>query len=129
MSVFSEAELAYMATVNSLGRLATVDGSGQPQNVPVGWSYNADLDTIDIGGHDFARTQKFRNVQGNPLVCLVIDDVLPPWRPRCVQVRGHAEALEAGTPVDGGEPRPMIRITPTKIVSWGMEHASESSVS
>lgn len=68
MSVFSEAELAYMAKVNSLGRLATVDGAGQPQNVPVGWSYNADLDTIDIGGHDFARTQKFRNVQRNPLV-------------------------------------------------------------
>ena len=43
--------------------------------------YNPELDAIDIGGGDFARTRKFRNAQRNPNVALVVDDVLPPWRP------------------------------------------------
>lgn len=114
MSAFSEAERAFLNDGRRLGHLATVDETGQPHNVPLGWSYNAELDTIDIGGHDFARTRKFRNVQHNPLVCFVVDDVLPPWRPRCVQVRGNAQALE--------EPNALIRIAPTTVVSWGMEH-------
>lgn len=120
-SVFSEVELAYLAEGGKLGRLATIDGAGQPHNVPVGWRYNPDLDTIDIGGRDFARTRKFRNVRTNPKVCLVIDDVLPPWRPRCVQVRGRAEALDVADQPDGGPPVPIIRITPEKVVSWGLE--------
>ena len=33
-----------------LGRLATVQRNGTPQNSPVGFSYNADLGTIDIAG-------------------------------------------------------------------------------
>jgi pyridoxamine 5'-phosphate oxidase family protein len=104
-----------------LGRLATVDAHGQPHVVPVGWSYNAELDTIDIGGHDFARTRKFRSVQQHPLAAFVVDDVLPPWRPRAVQVRGPAEAIAAARSSDGQPPRPIIRITPTKVVSWGLE--------
>lgn len=120
MSVFSPAELHYLGTERLLGRLATIDPSGQPHVVPVGWRYNAELDTIDIGGRDFARTRKFRNVAANPKVAFVVDDVLPPWQPRCVQVRGEAQALDAVTPPDGGEPAPLIRITPTKITSWGL---------
>ena len=119
MSIFSKAELAYLEE-GKLGRLATVDATGQPHVVPVGWRYNPALDTIDIGGRDFARTRKFRNVQANAKVALVVDDVLPPWRPRCVQIRGQAEALEVATPADGGPPGPIIRITPTRVVSWGV---------
>ena len=48
-----------------------------PHVVPLGWRYNPQLDAIDIGGRDFARTRKFHNVQRNPKVALVIDDVLP----------------------------------------------------
>jgi len=29
--------------------VATVGADGTPHVVPVGWSFNADLDTIDIG--------------------------------------------------------------------------------
>jgi pyridoxamine 5'-phosphate oxidase family protein len=76
MSVFSDAELAYLAK-GKLGRLATIDGAGMPHVVPLGWCYNPELDTIDIGGRDFARTRKFRNAQHNPNVALVVDDVLP----------------------------------------------------
>jgi len=121
MSMFSDAELGYLTGEGRLGRLATVDEHGQPHVVPVGWSYNPDLDTIDVGGRDFAATRKFRNVRANGKAAIVIDDVLPPWRPRCVQVRGTAEALDHATPAGGGQPAPMIRISPAKIVSWGLE--------
>ncbi|MGC8514414.1 MAG: PPOX class F420-dependent oxidoreductase [Acidimicrobiales bacterium] len=77
MSVFSEAELANLAG-RRLGRLTTIDPQGRPHVVPLGWSYNQSLDTIDVGGRDFARTRKFRNAKANPKVTLIVDDVLPP---------------------------------------------------
>jgi pyridoxamine 5'-phosphate oxidase family protein len=45
----------------------------------------------------------------------VIDDLVSadPWQPRGIEVRGKAEALD-------GE-RPMIRIHPVRILSWGLE--------
>ena len=120
MSTFSEAELAYLSE-GKLGRLATIDPAGMPHVVPLGWSYNATLDTIDIGGRDFAHTAKFKNAQRNPNVALVIDDVLPPWRPRCVIIRGHAEALREAVGAEGEPVGPMIRITPTQVISFGLQ--------
>jgi pyridoxamine 5'-phosphate oxidase family protein len=118
VSAFSAAELAYLAE-GKLGRLATVDATGQPHNVPVGWRYNPELDTIDIGGRDFESSRKYHHVQANPKVALVVDDVLPPWRPRCVTIRGTAEAVPAGA--DGPDQGALIRITATRVVSWGLE--------
>src|SRR6266566_2501394 len=109
MSVFSEAELAYLAQ-GKLGRLATIDAGGMPHVVPLGWRYNPALDTIDIGGRDFA---------------LVIDDVLPPWRPRCVLIRGTAQALPDAAGPDGQPAGPIIRLHPAEVISWGMEFAGE----
>jgi pyridoxamine 5'-phosphate oxidase family protein len=121
MSVFSQAELAYFNDGAKLGRLATVDATGAPHVVPVGWNYNPEHDTIDIGGRDFASTRKYRNVLANPKVCFVVDDVLPPFRPRCVQVRGEAEALAAATWPDGRPREAIIRIYPKRVVSWGLD--------
>lgn len=123
MSVFSAAELAYLAE-GKLGRLATIDATGQPHNVPVGWRYNAELDTIDIGGRDFESSRKYHHVQANPKVAFVVDDVLPPWRPRCVTIRGTAEAIPAG--VEGPEQGATIRISPTRVVSWGLDPETEA---
>ncbi len=120
MSVFSAAELAYLGE-RRLGRLATVDAEGLPHVVPLGWSYNPATDTIDVTGRDFARTAKFRNAVANPLVALVVDDVLPPWRPRAVMVRGWAEALVETAEVDGRPAGAMLRIHPLKVVSWGLD--------
>ena len=125
MSAFTDAELDYLLRERKLGRIATVDADGVPHVVPVGWSYNPDLDTIDVGGHDLTRTRKFRNVQRHPYAAFVIDDVLPPWRPRAVQVRGPAEAIAAAPAADGGPPRPIIRITPAKVTSWGLDTAGD----
>ncbi len=121
MSVFSPQERAYLEEAGRLGRLATIAPDGSPHVVPVGWRYNADLDTIDIGGRDadeFAATQKFRNVKANPKVGFVVDDVLPPWRPRCVTLRGRAEAIDETEP--DGTRTVLIRITPEKVTSWGV---------
>lgn len=122
MSAFSESELAYLAEGVGLGRLATVDNDGYPHVVPLGWGYNVELDTIDIGGRgaaEFVATRKFRNVLSNPKVAFVVDDVLPPFHPRAVEVRGDAEAIHQVA--DGGsEPIALIRITPKKVTSWGL---------
>jgi pyridoxamine 5'-phosphate oxidase family protein len=117
MAHFTDAELAYLQGERRLGRLATITPDGGPHLVPLGWSYNAELDTIDISGRNFAATRKFRNVRTNPKVAFVVDDVLPPWRPRCVTVQGNATAIDATD--TGGEA--MIRIVPDKITSWGLE--------
>lgn len=124
MSTFSDQELRYLAE-RRLGRLATIDATGRPHVVPLGWTYNPALDTIDVGGRDFARTRKFRNARANPKVTLVIDDVLPPWRPRCVMVRGDAEALTEATGADGERLGAIIRIRPVEVLSWGLDATPE----
>ena len=124
MSVFSDAELAYLAQAK-LGRLATIDAAGMPHVVPLGWRYNPELDVIDIGGRNFARSRKFHNAQHNPNVALVIDDVLPPWRPRGLMIRGTAEALTEATGPAGQPTGPIIRLHPSQVISWGMQFAAE----
>ncbi len=122
-SVFTPAEIAYLKS-QRLGRLATVDPGGQPHVVPVGFQYNPDLDTIDIGGHDFAKRKKFRDVQRSPRVAFVIDDLasVNPWRVRGIEIRGVAEVLESGGKEIGpGYDAEMFRIKPKRIISWGIE--------
>ena len=115
-SVFSEAELAYLQGERRLARIATVGRDSTPHVVPVGmWTYNPEHDTIDVTGRDFERTKKFRDVARTGRAAIVIDDLpsVDPWRPRAVEVRGHAEAID--------HPRPLIRIHPERINSWGLE--------
>jgi pyridoxamine 5'-phosphate oxidase family protein len=122
-SVFSPAEIAYLQS-QRLGRLATVGPDGQPHVVPVSFRYNPDMDTIDIGGHGFARRKKYRDVRHNPLVAFVVDDVasVDPWRARGIEIRGAATVLESGgTAIMPGFDPEMFRITPQRIISWGIE--------
>jgi len=115
MSAFSDAELDYLTGERRLGRLATVGRDGTPHVVPVGLSYNREHDSIDIGGRDFERSKKYRDVEHTGRAAIVVDDLAStdPWRPRGVEVRGRAEAIDV--------PRPLIRIHPERIVSWGIE--------
>jgi pyridoxamine 5'-phosphate oxidase family protein len=82
--------------------------------VPVGWTYDAEHDSIDVGGRRFEQTKKFRDVARSGRAAIVIDDLLStdPWRPRGVEVRGAAEAIR--------EPTPLIRIRPERVRSWGL---------
>ncbi len=114
---FTPGQLAYLLGEQRLGRLATADATAAPHVVPVGWSYNRDLGTIDISGSNFAATRKYRNVQTNPRAAFVVDDVLPPFRPRCVMIQGTAQAIDASPP---GVTEALIRIVPDTITSWGL---------
>ena len=80
MSAFTDEELSYLTGERRLARLATVGKDDTPHVAPVGWVYNAGLDTIDIGGRDMANTKKYRDVRRTGRAAVVIDDVLPPWR-------------------------------------------------
>jgi pyridoxamine 5'-phosphate oxidase family protein len=118
MSVFSEDERDYLSGGGRrLGRIATVGRDGTPHVVPVGWSFDPERDVIDVGGHDLQATKKYRDVRRSGRAAIVVDDLVSvdPWRPRGIEVRGRAEA------VDG--PRPVIRIHPERVVSWGLEPA------
>src|ERR1700709_1644955 len=116
MSSFTPAELAYLAS-QRLGRVATAQPGGTLQVSPVGFSYNAELDTIDISGHGMATSRKFRNVADNGRVAFVVDDLasVKPWLPRCLEIRGHAETI------DDSAAGPLIRIHPERIISFGID--------
>jgi pyridoxamine 5'-phosphate oxidase family protein len=116
--------IAYLST-QRLGRLATVDSRGAPQNNPVGFWYNAELGTIDIGGLRLGATRKFRNLDANPNVAFVVDDLasVQPWRVRCVEIRGRAEALPDQPPLMQGMSTEIIRIHPERVISFGLDPA------
>jgi pyridoxamine 5'-phosphate oxidase family protein len=113
MTPFTDAELDYLRSGRLLGRIATVGRDGMPHVAPVGWRLDPAAEVVEITGHDFAATKKFRDVTGSRRAAIVIDDVLPRWQPRGVEIRGHAEAVPG--------PPAMIRIRPTRIVSWGLD--------
>lgn len=120
--IFTAAELEFLGG-QRLGRLATVDPTGAPQNNPVGVRYNAELGTIDIGGFNMGTTRKFRNVRTNSRVALVIDELasVDPWTVRGVEIRGWAEALDGQAPAMRGMTGEIIRIHPRRIISWGVD--------
>ncbi|MFD9910246.1 PPOX class F420-dependent oxidoreductase [Streptomyces sp. NPDC059063] len=121
MSEFSAAERAYL-TSQRLGRLATVDPKGQPQANPVGF-YVQDDGTILIGGYAMGTTKKWRNLQANPKVALVVDDIVSerPWRVRGVDIRGEAELLTGPHDLGPHMSEELIRVHPQRIHSWGLE--------
>jgi pyridoxamine 5'-phosphate oxidase family protein len=114
MSRFTEAELEYLSADGRLGRIATVGADGTPHVVPVGLSYDADLDTIDIRGRKLEGTKKFRDAARSGRAAIVVDDLAStdPWMPRGIEVRGWAEVVRT--------PEAMIRIHPERVVSWGL---------
>jgi len=109
-----------------LGRLATIQSNGTPQNSPVGFAYNDELGTIDIAGYRMSKSQKFRNIARNNKVAFVVDDITSrdPWRVRCLEIRGTAEQAEvapsqgaAGDDLDTA----IIRVTPRRIIAFGID--------
>ena len=115
MSSFTDAELAYLHSERRLARLATVGPDGTPHVTPVGmWTLDPDTGVIEVTGHDFAATKKFRDIAHTHRAAIVIDDMIPePWQPRGVEIRGRAEAIT--------DPQPAIRIHPERIIGWGLD--------
>ncbi|SCX07925.1 PPOX class F420-dependent oxidoreductase [Mycolicibacterium fluoranthenivorans] len=122
---FTPYEIAFLDNAE-LGRLATIGPDGTPQNSPVGFTYNAELGTIDIAGYRMSSSRKFRNLARNDKVAFVVDDITSrePWRVRCLEIRGTAEQATvpartgpAGDPLDSA----IIRVTPRRIISFGID--------
>jgi pyridoxamine 5'-phosphate oxidase family protein len=123
MSVFTDKELDYLAG-QRLGRIATVGADGQPHVVPTSFRYNPDHDAIEVGGLRMSQTKKVRDVRRTGRASIVVDDVLPPWSPRMIEVRGTAEVLSSGGKAlsDNFEDT-IVRITPVRIIAFGIDSA------
>ena len=121
MSVFTDEERDYLAG-QRLARIATVGLDGQPHVVPTSFRYNPGQDAIDVGGLRMSQTKKLRDVQRTGRASIVIDDVLPPWQPRMIEIRGTAVVLpEGGKALNERFEDTIVRIQPTRIISFGID--------
>ena len=118
-SVFTAAELEYLHSQRRLGRIATVGKYGTPHVVPSGWTHNVELDTIDVTGRELEQTKKFKDVARSGRAAIVIDDIasVNPFRPRAIEVRGRAEAIDG--------PKALIWIYPERIRLLGYRYAAQ----
>jgi pyridoxamine 5'-phosphate oxidase family protein len=115
-------QIEYLAS-QRLGRIATAGADRKPHVVPTSFRYNAELETVDVGGLHVGDTKKYRDVQANGWAAIVVDDLAStdPWTPRFLEIRGRAEAIPAGgADLGPGFGESFIRIYPEKINSFGL---------
>ncbi|MFM8871713.1 MAG: PPOX class F420-dependent oxidoreductase [Actinomycetota bacterium] len=112
MSVFTLPEIEYLRS-QPLMRFASASLSGRPDVAPV--VFELDGDDILTAGFDITHTVRYRNIQSNPCVSVVVDDLasMNPWSPRGIKIIGSA-VIEV---VDSS---PRFRISPDVIVSWAI---------
>lgn len=131
VTIFNDAERRYLEG-QFLGRLATVGPDGTPQVRPLGFRLNPG-GTIDLGGPWVASTQRWRNIQANPRVSFVVDDMTPdgpdavkPGMGRGIEVRGRAESVTVDDPpgAPGMAGADIIRVYPERVVSWHIDPAT-----
>lgn len=123
LTTFTEKEIEYMGG-QRLGRLATAGSDSSPHVVPVGFRVDSAAGVIEVGGHGISRSKKWRDLQANPKVALVIDDLasIQPWTPRGIEVRGRAELHDEGgdDKFGPGWDRSWLCIRPHRVISWGI---------
>jgi pyridoxamine 5'-phosphate oxidase family protein len=118
--MFSEQEIAYLKS-QRLARIATGSKESQPDVATVGFDFDGTY--FYVGGLNLPKTLKYKNVQNNPKVALVIDDLqsVNPWRPRGIKIHGVADLAKRQGYVGAGT---YIRIRPKETWSWGIEEAA-----
>ncbi len=127
MSVFTEKELEYLAG-QRLGRIATVGQDGQPHVVPTSFRHNPEHDAIEVGGMRMSQTKKVRDVRHGGRATIVVDDVLPPWQPRMIEIRGTAEVVTSGGKAFGDNfDDTIVRIHPRRIISFGINPGEQAA--
>lgn len=117
---FTELEIAYLSA-QPLARLATLGPAGQPDAVPVSFSFDGEHFWVGGSGESVLRTRKVRNVDaGRRRVALVVDDMVSfdPFIARGIRVYGEADGPIERTGLVG--PGFYLRITPTESWSWNM---------
>ena len=109
MSIFTNAEIEYLKS-QPLMRFATSSASGRPDIAPV--VFELEGDDIVTAGFDITHTVRYRNLQTNPQVSVVIDDLAStnPWSPRGIKIIGSAV-------IELKDDAPRFRITADVIIS------------
>jgi pyridoxamine 5'-phosphate oxidase family protein len=105
------------------GHLSTIGPDGTPQVKPLGFTYNAALGTIDIAGFNMASSAKYRNIQANPRVAFVVDEVTEASMEGAhfLEIRGTAEAVTGPAPTDGHLAAEIIRIHPRRVIAYNVD--------
>jgi PPOX class F420-dependent enzyme/OxyR family protein/uncharacterized protein (TIGR02246 family) len=123
IDVFDASHAAYLRD-KQRGHLATIAPNGTPQNKPVSFRYNDELQTIEIPGINMDRSAKFHNIAMRPGVAFTVDDTPDAHAGtegvRFMEIRGTAEQVELELPPMPGTSRWIIRITPRRVVSWNV---------
>ena len=122
---FTDAERQFLAR-QERGHLATIGPDSVPQVKPLGFTYNADLGTIDIAGYQMAASAKYRNVRANPQVAFVVDEVTAPTMEGAhfLEIRGRAETATGPDDPTGHLAPEIIRIYPRRVLSFNVDPAS-----
>ncbi|MHC3437567.1 TIGR03668 family PPOX class F420-dependent oxidoreductase [Natrialbaceae archaeon A-gly3] len=138
--MFREDERQYVRHAR-VGRLATADGKGRPNVVPVCFALLEDAVVTPVDEKpkrvDPEELRRIRDLEENPRVALVVDHYAEDWsRLGWVQIRGTAtcrQSTESGhdTAVSALrekyeqyddhdlENRPLVWIAPSSVLSWG----------
>jgi pyridoxamine 5'-phosphate oxidase family protein len=131
--IFSQKEKEYLGS-QRLARIATAaaspppssssEGFIQPDVVPVGFDFDGEY--FYVSGMNLLKSTKYKNVQKNPRVALVVDDLksVNPWEPRGIRIYGIADTVtrQDGYMQQTDHPSvTYIRIRPLKKWSWGLD--------
>jgi pyridoxamine 5'-phosphate oxidase family protein len=124
--IFSQKETEYLNSQH-LARIATAssrEGFIQPDVVPVGFDFDGEY--FYVSGMNLLKSTKYKNVQKNPRVALVVDDLksVNPWEPRGIRIYGIADIVtrQDGYMQQTDHPSiTYIRIKPLKKWSWGID--------
>jgi pyridoxamine 5'-phosphate oxidase family protein len=105
------------------GHLATIGPDGTPQVKPLGFTYNAALGTIDIAGFNMAGSAKYRNIQANPRVALVVDEMTEASMEGAhfLEIRGTAEAVTGRASADGHLAAEIIRVRSRRVIAYNVD--------
>jgi pyridoxamine 5'-phosphate oxidase family protein len=122
LMIITEAEQQFLAR-QPRGHLATIGSDGTPQVKPLGFTYNAALGTIDIAGFNMGGSAKYRNIQANPRVAFVVDEVTEASMEGAhfLEIRGVAEAVIGRASADGHLAAEIIRIHPRRIIAYNVD--------
>lgn len=138
--MFNNSERRYVSAAR-VGRLATADGNGRPQAVPVCFAMVEDQIVSPIDekpkATDPTTLRRVRDIAENPAVTLLIDHYTEDWTALgWVQIRGTASLIRPGEPPQKDaisalrakyeqygehllEDRPLIQLAPGHVRSWG----------
>jgi pyridoxamine 5'-phosphate oxidase family protein len=120
--IITDAEQRFLAR-QPRGHLATIGSDGTPQVKPLGFTYNAAIGTIDIAGFNMGGSAKYRNIQANPRVAFVVDEVTEESMEgsHFLEIRGIAEAVTGRASTDGHLAAEIIRIHPRRVIAYNVD--------